>query len=336
MNIEDNKYLSLLDSFMRGDITHEDERILLEWFNSDEAQSKIYSYYEGKWENTFSELSLDIQMRMYENIHNKLNNSLTLTDVSPTSKRNHIIPNFVRYIAAVCIILLVGFSSYYIAQEKAFSSKEFVVSVDKGQKATLTLPDGTLVSLNSASKIKYDNSYNRKQRRIILEGEAYFEVAKDKDRPFIVTANNIDVEALGTSFNVKSYSTEGNITVTLVEGKLRVSNDISETFLKPNERLVYDKRTESFDKKNTYDVSNVAAWRNNELAFYGETLEDIGHVLSRIYNIDIVFTSESAKHYSFSGVIRNNSLNNVMEIISMTAPIKYKVYKDTIEISTNN
>jgi len=335
MDTENKKYLNLLDSFIRKDISREDEKILMEWFRTGDAQDEIYSHYEDQWHNASSELSPDIQMRMFENLHNKINEDKLSGNENNRKKKPSVISKVVRYVAAACLLLLVGVGSYFVAEKTLFSTKEFIVSVDKGQKANLTLPDGTLVWLNSASRIKYDNSYNNRERRIILEGEAYFEVAKDKDKRFVITANNIDVEALGTSFNVKSYLSEKDITVTLVEGKLRVSDEMSETYMRPNERVTYNKQTGVFDKKNTYDVSNIAAWRDNELAFYGETLEEIGAVLSRIYNIDIVFTSESAKRYSFSGVIRNNSLGNVLEIIGMTAPIKYKMYNDTIEISAN-
>ena len=316
---------------MRGNISYEDEKILLEWFGTEKARSVVYSHYEKQWDNASFGLSSDIQMRIFDNIQAKMQ-QVQETRLLPEKRYfSHIW----RYASVACLLILVSFGSYFIAVKDSYSSKEFIVSVDKGQKANLTLPDGTQVWLNSDSKIKYDNSCNNKERRIVLEGEAYFEVVKDKSRRFIVTADNVDVEALGTSFNVKSYLSEREVTVTLVEGKLRVSDEMFETILNPNERVVYHKGTGTFDRKNTYDVSNIAAWRNNELAFYGETLEEIGAVLSRMYNVDIVFTSELEKHYSFSGMIRNNSLGNVLEIISMTAPIKYKIYNDTIEISAN-
>jgi len=322
MSKEDKKYVELLDSFMRGNISHEDKKILLEWFDTEKARNIVYSHYENQWNKASLELSSDIQMRMFDNIQAKI--------------QQRYFSRIWRYASVACLLILVSIGSYFFAVKDSYSSsKEFIVAVDKGQKANLTLPDGTRVWLNSASEIKYDDSYNDKERRITLEGEAYFEVEKHKSRRFIVTTNNIDVEALGTSFNVKSYLSDREITVTLVEGKLRVSDKMFETFLDANERLVYNKGTHTFDKKNIYDVSNIAVWRNNELAFYGETLEEIGAVLSRMYNVDIVFTSESVKHYSFSGKIRNNSLTNVLEIISMTAPIKYKIFNNTIEISAN-
>ncbi|MDU1891088.1 MAG: FecR family protein [Dysgonomonas sp.] len=330
--MEKRDYIELLDSFLQGRTSIEEEQILFDWFRTPEAKEEILSSYLNRWENTSLDLSEDVQMRMFENIQDK---------IAQTEKENQTKPNtlktyLIRIAAAASILLIVGFSVHYLTRQSIYSSKEFAVSVAKGQKANLTLPDGTLVWLNSDSKIKYDNTYNANDRRLILEGEAYFEVAKEKDKPFIVTTNNIDVQALGTKFNVRSYLEDKDITVTLVEGKLKVNNESSETILNPDERLVYNRQDKLFVKSDIYGASNIAVWRNNELAFYGETLEDVGTVLSRIYNVDIVFTSEKAKEFSFYGVIKNNSLNNVLNIISMTAPIEYRIYNDTIQISTIN
>lgn len=330
--MEKRNYIELLDSFMKGKTSVEEEQILLEWFKSPEAKDEIFLTYLKQWENISDDLDEDIQIRMFEEIQTRINESEFLSSSAKPNKKNKWLL-IRRYAAIACSLIIIGLGSYYITRMSLYSMKEFIVSVDKGQKANLILPDGTSVWLNSDSRIKYDNAYNTNDRRIILEGEAYFEVAKDKEKRFIVTANNIDVEALGTSFNIKSYQTDKTVTVTLVEGKLKVSDNKKDMLLNPNERLTYNKENKAFTMTDTYDVANVAIWRNNELAFYGESLEEIGTILSRIYNIDIVFTSESAKHYRFSGVIKNNSLGNVFEIISLTAPIQYKIYNNTVEIS---
>lgn len=317
---------------MQGKTSIEEEQTLLEWFKSSEAKEEIFSSYLNRWENASTDLSDEIQIRMFENIQEKISN---VEQVLPAKRKS--LRSYIKPIAIVAsLLLIVGISVYYTTKQSMFSSKEFVVSVAKGQKASLTLPDGTLVWLNSDSKIKYDNTYNADDRRLTLEGEAYFEVAKEKEKPFIVSTSNIDVQALGTKFDVKSYQNDKDITVTLVEGRLKVGNEVSETILNPDERLVYNRQDRLFTKSDIYGTANIAVWRDNELAFYGECLEDVGKVLSRIYNVNIIFTSEDAKGFSFYGVIKNNSLSNVLNIISMTAPIKYEIYNDTIQISKSN
>jgi ferric-dicitrate binding protein FerR (iron transport regulator) len=165
-----------------------------------------------------------------------------------------------------------------------------------------------------------------------LEGEAYFEVAKDKNKRFVVSSNGIDIEALGTVFSVKSYPDDSLITTTLLEGKVKVGNEITQTILYPHEAISFNSFNHKFTRKSTINIETVAQWRNNQLAFSGESLGDIAVTLERMYNIDIVFTSEKARNYHFAGVIRNNSLSNVFEIISFTSPIQYKITNNVVEI----
>lgn len=327
-------YIQLLDSFLRKeDVSVEERQSLLEWFTQPEAKQQICTFYEKRWEEVSSEISVSKQVDMFAAIQEKINaEEESHSSRKPVMKR--IFNAFKQYAAVACfLIITVGIGTYYFSQQSFYSAKEFVVATGKGQKANITLPDGTLVWINSDSRITYDNSYNRKNRRLSLDGEAYFEVAKDKDKRFIVSTNNIDIEALGTSFDVKSYATDNSVIVALVEGRLKVSNEKTETFMRMNERLVYDRSSNAFKKTNTYDVANVAGWRNGEIAFYDESLEEIAIILSRMYNIEIIFTTEKAKQYHFQGRIKNNSLGNIFEMISLTAPIEYKIYDNVVEVS---
>ncbi len=116
------------------------------------------------------------------------------------------------------------------------SQDPFMVAVDYGQKANLTLPDGTKVWLNSATHLSYDAEYNKSDRKIYLDGEAYFEVAKNKDKRFIVCCNDLEIEALGTTFDVKGYCDDHSVTTLLAEGSVKVSNKTDVTLLKPGEK----------------------------------------------------------------------------------------------------
>lgn len=123
--------------------------------------------------------------------------------------RNRFLRQIGRYAAVACIILAVGSGAYYAGVKRPAddANTEVTMSVSNGQKADIILADGTKVYINSDSRIVYDNTYNKKTRMVSLEGEAYFEVAKDKEKPFIVKANGINVQALGTSFNIVHIKT---------------------------------------------------------------------------------------------------------------------------------
>lgn len=128
------------------------------------------------------------------------------------------------------------------------ANTEVTMSVSNGQKADIILADGTKVYINSDSRIVYDNTYNKKTRMVSLEGEAYFEVAKDKEKPFIVKANGINVQALGTSFNIRAHKDDKSVAVILISGKVKVDDGRHEAYMKPNERLVCNLTNGQFEK----------------------------------------------------------------------------------------
>lgn len=317
-------YIELLDSFMRGNTSGEEESILFDWFEADGSEEEIQSLYKERWENSSNTLDENIQLKMLNNIRSQIDDRMR--------KEARTRMRFKQYIAVACMLLVVVAGTYFFAQEWLYPPKEFVVAAGMGEKTSLRLPDSTMAWLNADSRLRYDSRYNRKNRRVVLEGEAYFDVAKNKDLRFIVSANDLDIEALGTSFNVKSYSGDENVVVSLVEGKLKVSTTEAEKLLHPNERLTFNKQNKGITISDKFNMENAGKWRNNELVFNEESLEEIATTLTRMYDMKIVFTPETAKRYTFSGTIKNNSPGNVLEIISLAAPIQYTIEDGVVEI----
>ena len=158
--------------------------------------------------------------------------------------------------------------------------------------------------------------------------EAYFEVAKDKEKPFIVKANGINVQALGTSFNIRAHKDDKSVAVSLISGKVKVDDGRHEAYMKPNERLVCNLTNGQFEKSELHPNASYLLWRSNELAFYGESFEEICTMLTRMYNCKFIFKNEKAKQYTYHGIIKNGSLNNVLEYISQAGGINYKIESD--------
>lgn len=330
--MEQNSFIVLLDRFLKGETSPEEEKLLLTRFREPGIKEELFSVYYERWNKSSDLLSTTVQSKMLNAIRQKIQEGEAKQSKGITVwLKKHTALYRYAAIASLLICIAIGANNYI---RKSYStSEQFVMSVDRGQKASIELPDGTQVWLNSDTKLKYDNAYNMSDRSVTLDGEAYFEVAKNKDKKFTVNANGIKVEALGTSFNVKAYTSENQVTTTLVEGCVRVSDSLSQTILNPNERIVYSCKNRFFSKTEVPNAANSALWRNNELAFCGETLEEIAVVLERMYNVKIVFTTQAIKHYSFAGVIKNNSLGNIFEIISLTAPIQYTISDSIIQIS---
>ena len=155
-----------------------------------------------------------------------------------------------------------------------------------------------------------------------------FEVAKDKEKPFIVKANGINVQALGTSFNIRAHKDDKSVAVILISGKVKVDDGRHEAYMKPNERLVCNLTNGQFEKSELHPNASYLLWRSNELAFYGESFEEICTMLTRMYNCKFIFKNEKVKQYTYHGIIKNSSLNNVLEYISQAGGINYKIKSD--------
>lgn len=325
-------YIELLEKYMQGLTSLEEEKALIDWMKHDSnARSTIYAYYEKKWNGISDDnVSAELQYKMLMNIKQNINQHKIENKIIGRGKKV-VLRDTMKYAAVILMTLFVSvFSAYYYFSLSGSDVKNFVVYADKGQRSSLILPDGTKVWLNSDSKLEYDNTYGVKERKVKLTGEAYFEVAKDKEHRFRVNTDGVDVEALGTSFNVQSYPNEDEIITTLLEGKLKVSISGQEAILLPNQQACFGKDNNKLNIENVENANYSNSWTKGEFAFNGETLEEIAIELSRMYNMEIKFNSEEIKSYNYSGIIKNNSLFNVLEIIELTSPVTYEVVNDSI------
>lgn len=189
------------------------------------------------------------------------------------------------------------------------------------------LPDGTHVSLGSRTTFSYDDRYGETDRIVYLEGEAYFEVAKQKDKPFIVKTKEQDIEALGTKFNVMAYPADSLLTTTLLDGSVLLTTKAlaRQTILKPDEQLVYNRNTRSATLHHV-DASQFMAWTTGYYYFPEQSLEAILYRLSHVYGVTFTVRSEALNHRHFSGTFyRGQSIKDILEIIHLSIPIRYKI-----------
>ncbi len=325
MDSTTDKYRVLLEKFFNKKATEEEVELLIDWMKQTNMLDEFNSYCEKLWNNT----STTIEEEMGEDMWNAIS-----TKIGNRKKRFRIGHTFYRAAAIILLplCLCLGTGMFFMSKaEKDRDSDVFEILVDKGQKASVVLPDGTKAWVNSGTKLFY--SYNSDERMVNMDGEAYFEVAKDKERRFTVSCNDLKVEALGTMFNVKGYSSDETVSVALLEGSVKVFNEINSTILAPNQYLSFNKKDETFLCSEIKDSREIDFWRRNILYFRSASLVDIAKTLERMYGVTIKFEDESLKHVPFSGSIRNSSLNNVFHIISLTYPITYEINNDTITIN---
>lgn len=325
--MRNSDYIHFFDKFLQKQATPEEVRQLIEWLKKDAAFS---SWADAEWETASSEMNPELRQRLFRQIQEKIQPGAKAVAM----RRRTVYAGF-RQIAATLLLMLATGLGIYFHTVRQLAMPDMVVAVEKGQKASVTLPDGSRVWVNSDSRLTYGSRFNAKERILQLEGEAYFEVTPDKDRPFIVETNRLSVQALGTSFDVKNYEEEDQISTVLMTGKVKVESDKDCIFLEPNEKVTFNKTTGSMRKSTIEDAGGYADWKFNLLSFRAETFERIVHTLERHYNTRIVFESESLKKYRFTGSIGNTSLESVLQILSLTSPLAYEV-KDSLIVLREN
>lgn len=235
-------------------------------------------------------------------------------------------------------ILLFGFISYFSYQKGENSLRnalaEIEVEAPDGSQTRLHLPDGTTVLLNSDSRITYAQDFGVNSREVTLQGEGYFEVAHNQKIPFYVKTEDVQVRVLGTKFNFRDYPEDGEVVVSLIEGKVALKNKIrqeADLVLMPDEQMVLDKK-EKVMKKESMNAQAVLQWAEGCLSFDETPLLEVAKILERSYDVEIEFTEESLKELRFYGNFNRTKqgLNDILNALSATGKVHYMLKGEKI------
>ncbi len=323
--------IELLHRLIAGTTTEEENRQLMEWFRECASKEEFFALFETAWKDSSNEMPRDVQERMYRRLNLNLDLDEKKKEVKAVPLRPRVSWKIWPQVAAACVIVVLSLLNYNMShKQKQLAAQSFTVSAEKGQRAFVTLPDSTKVWLNSDTKISYPADYGMKERNVALVGEAYFEVAKNPEKRFVVEAKGLQVEALGTAFNINAYKEDNKIIASLFSGSVRVSYDDHVAILQPYESVKVDLLTRGFFQYKDESMKDIALWRENEITFDGESLEEITHIMNRLYNTTIHIEDESLKKECYVGTIRNNSLENFIDIINLTTPVVYEYKGDTV------
>ncbi|MCX6225230.1 MAG: DUF4974 domain-containing protein [Bacteroidia bacterium] len=247
-------------------------------------------------------------------------------------KKQSVLWCFTRiYMKAAAILLLPlmitgGLVYCYLAKKGEATAGQQVSSTifsPKGARVSFCLPDGTSGMLNSNSKLTYFLPFNKK-RQVSLEGEAWFDVIKDEEHPFEIYTGGSTVKVLGTKFNVMAYPEESYVEVVLQEGKVNFldnTGDRTVTML-PSERLVF---RSSKISKSVADPSKYIGWTKGRMVFNNDPMAEVARRIERWYNVKVVLADKELEKYSFRGTFEDDKLEEVLRLLSLTSPIKYKI-----------
>ncbi len=230
-------------------------------------------------------------------------------------------------LAAAAALLIVFFAalSWYGERDKGFDTAPTVLIVQKGSKTKATLPDGSVIWVNSDTKLEILPSFGDKDRRIKLSGEAYFKIAHDDACPFIVEASSLAVKVHGTSFNVSNYPNDPEIRVALIEGSVElIGADGDSHLLNPQQTMLYKRKTKSFvlSKLNTSDQS---AWRESKYIFKDKHFKMIVTELERMFDVDIQVLDDRLLQRKFTGdFVQNESITEILDVMASVGEFTYE------------
>lgn len=268
-------------------------------------------------------------------------------------------------ISSFIVIFAVGW--FWLTNKPAAAvdkqTKQDPIVANNGSRSRSLLPDGTTVWLNAGSKLHYENDFNGATREVRLEGEAFFDVVKQPERPFIVHTSGIDIRVLGTAFNVKSYPEDETVETTLYRGLVQVSRQEDITAmpieLKPNEKLILPKQAAKEEVKLSEEKIPFAkqlpassiithidstkkeserfetAWLYSRLEFRGDSFEELAHKLERWYNVTIVFTDERVKQLNVTGSLESETVEQAFVALKVAFPINYKINNNEVLVSSS-
>ena len=247
-----------------------------------------------------------------------------------------------KWAAMIALAFIIGGIVSYLVFGKDFLSGNHSYSeviAPMGSRTEMNLPDGSKVWLNAGSKLRYSDNFNKSNRDLSLEGEAYFQVEKNKQLPLIVNALGVNVKVVGTTFNIKAYPTENTISTTLVEGKVILESEKynfgNNIVMLPNQKAVFSKTDRKLVITTIDDLYSEISWKDNQLIIKAEELSELAVKLERKYNVKIAFDSENIKLYKFSGTLQDETLQQVLDVIKVSAPINYQIRGKDILLKLN-
>lgn len=318
-----NKEINELDLFryMNHELNGEGQTEVEEWINASEENRKIA---EDCYQLSFAVTSLQFIKRSAPQ------KALEKVDKRLKKEQYRKIYLFVQRVAVILLLPLLVLSGYLLLQPEGKAPVFYLEArMTPGMIGSTILPDGTKVWLNSSSYLKYPNIFSGDTREVTLDGEAYFEVVANAEKPFIVHTDNSSVKVLGTEFNMDAYSSNGFIATTLVEGsiefKYQNEDHLSQTMrIRPNEQVIYDKKTSRAQIGETYIAKDIA-WKNGQIILKDTPLSDILWILSKRFNVEFTVKKPAFYKYSFTGVFTNQQVERVLEHFKRSSGIRYKM-----------
>lgn len=320
----ENNNIQQIIGYLQNHLSPEETNQFYLWLNANEENKKIYFDIKNIYDTCkYTGLNID---ESWKRLLSKKQH-----------KKTQLLWRKIASYTAVAIISIVLTSTVFklIPQGESISSTTYQYVSKNGLEADkIILPDGTTISVGNNTLLYYENNYGTENRIVHLEGEAFFDVVTDKEKPFIVKTGEQEVEALGTKFNVTAYPGDSLFTTTLLEGLIcqKNANTSQSTLLEPNQQLIYNRNTQNVSVK-PVDAQQISSWT---LGYYYFDDQELGTILQRLgqfYDVEFELKSEKLTKLKFNGTFyRGQSIKEILEVIKISIPIRYTIEEHCIQI----
>lgn len=310
----------ILYRYLSGEASEDDVQQLFTWMEESESNRKEMIQLKQSW--ALSNAADENEEKAWEEV---------MLQIQGLEQKKILWLSYLKYAAIVIFLLGIGAVSQVFLSEKApeaiyNASTSFEVPI--GQISRVTLPDGTLVHLNSESKLSYVNDFSTGERMVELSGEGYFDVRSDQEHPFIVkTPGRVHVKVHGTSFNIRAYRNENNISTTLEEGSVSIIDDKGKelTMLVPGDMASYSTDANRLRVKKVR-TELYSSWKDGMIVFRNESLGSIARMMQRWYNVEIIIENPKLENELYNGTImKDKPIDQILEVFRETSSIEYKI-----------
>jgi ferric-dicitrate binding protein FerR (iron transport regulator) len=320
----------LLGKYLSGECTEEEARSVEAWRSSSKTN-----------QDEFDRLTRDEVVTDKSDIEEKL--GVAEEDISTQEGETEIpirtsggetkVRQLSYYLSRIAAVLVVGFLVYAVFFMSGGDSEQVVVLAENDITIT-DLPDDTKVTLNENTKITYPEKFKSEERAVELTGEAYFEVERDEEKPFVVRAHNAVVRVLGTSFNIRALEEETEVSVTVEEGKVRLSDeeDVAFVVLGKNEKGIFNRSTGHIEKYEKSEGDEMF-WRSRTVMFRDTELSTVFEILEKLYDTEILAKNEDILLCMLSAKFQDMNIEEILDKIAINFNLTIEKNKNTFEIS---
>lgn len=323
---------AMLPGYFSKSLTVEETRLVDDWKNASNDNASLFEEYYRLWKSMglLKEMEAVDTVKALKTVNNKI-------ETEKISKYR-----FITILSRIAAVLFIPLLCYTLAislsgKTKVGGGKSDIawqtISTSVGMRGSINLPDGSRVTLNSGSEIKYPTRFTKGTREVQLTGEAFFEVTKDKRHPFIVKTGKLNVEVLGTTFNVSAYNDDKPVEVVLATGRINLfSGEGREKkslgILQPGHRAVYNPLDNKISVSGV-DTDKYLAWREGNIIFRDDSMSEVINRLERWFNVDIYVADDQILDYEITAKFHDETLEQVLTLLRLSSGIEYSIEKNS-------